>query len=197
MFTFSPMKGKANCLSVCLVRAPTRSSSLPSDRTRSPEDTRTRRPITAGSWPTRPREDTTILRNTKTLSCRLGNQEVTSSAHLDSSLHRYKQTAFVAVVTAHAALPWCKLRTLFEVHFNTNFRHIIFLQREYFGKRTINWWNRRHLFMIFQCRYSFFFFFLVSEGFLHPPAPVCLSCIITIALESQRQVKLIDTSQVF
>lgn len=96
------------CVCVCPVQAPSPSHRLPpGHRTLSREDTRTTRTTTAASWPTRPREDITTPRNTKTLSCKAGKagSDIITDQNSSNFLScRQFQTLFTSLVVQKA---WC------------------------------------------------------------------------------------------
>lgn len=100
------------CVCVCPVQAPSPSHRLPPGRrTLSREDTRTTRTTTAASWPTRPREDITTPRNTKTLSCKAGKagSDIITDQNSSNFLScRQFQTLFASLVVQKA---WCPTHT--------------------------------------------------------------------------------------
>lgn len=107
------------------------SSSLPSGhRTLRAEDTRTTRPSTADSWPNTTRGGTTILRNTRTLSCRRYGGVGLGRGGTRKWRHHCEQSP-VALVTACSALPSRpgQFQHFFFFFFNTVVLLLKFLQK--------------------------------------------------------------------
>lgn len=128
------------CVCVCPVQAPSPSHRLPPGRrTLSREDTRTTRTTTAASWPTRPREDITTPRNTKTLSCKAGKagSDIITDQNSSNFLScRQFQTLFASLVVQKA---WCPTHT--NAH---RYLWSTFATRRY----------RNCAQLMFQCKYS-------------------------------------------
>lgn len=129
-------------MSVWSVQARTPSRRLhPGHRTH----TRTARQTTAGSWPSRQRGDTTIPRNTKTLSCRMAEPEVTSHMdatsrrRLSASEHSFTLNRKVLFQQQRQTRFHCKLQHEFLLIFIHNQCIYIYLYRTFI---SLNFWPK-------------------------------------------------------